>query len=124
MASVQPAAMQQPTLPPNLTQQQIQAAYEKYKLLKTQKTPNNDPELLKLQHFLTLVKQQQHMRQLAAQKQQQMQQAKAQVPPLPPQQPPVMNGQTNGAVANGAKPVSGQMDGVLQDANGAPNAAV
>ena len=119
MASVQPAAMQQQNhLPPNLTQQQIQAAYEKYKLLKTQKVPNNDPELLKLQQFLTYVQQQSNARKLAQQNQQQMMQQKAQMQGQQPQSQPQMNGQTNGAVTNGIKPAEPQMDGQQNNANG------
>lgn len=118
MASVQPAAMQQQTtLPQNLTQQQIQAAYEKYKLMKAQKVPDNDPELRRLQGFLTHVQQQQKMRQLAAQKQQMMMQQKGQ---MPVQQQPqsAMNGQTNGAVQNGMNGASTQMDGPAPVLNG------
>ncbi|KAK5097674.1 transcriptional regulator [Exophiala xenobiotica] len=125
MASVQPAAMQHPnpmqamgqTLPPNLTQQQIQAAYEKYKLLKAQGVPPNDPELLKLQQFLTYVQQQQQARKQAQVKMAQMQQQKAQMQ-AQGQPQHQMNGQSNGAVQNGPKPANAQMDGIQPEANG------
>ncbi|KAK5077246.1 transcriptional regulator [Lithohypha guttulata] len=123
MASVQPAAMQQPSpLPVNTTQQQIQAAYEKYKLLKAQNVPNNDPEFVRLQQFLTHVQQQQQMRKLAHQKQQQMMQAKAQMQGQPQGQMS-MNGQANGAVMNGMKPADVPVDGPQLTSNGSGPAA-
>lgn len=123
MASVQPAGMPQTIqVPSNLTQQQIQAAFEKYKLLKNQGTPNNDPELLRLQQLLQLVQAQQNARKMAAAKQQallqQQQQQKTQLQggqQLPQSQ---MNGQANGAVTNGTKPADNQME-VVQSATGA-----
>jgi len=105
------------TLPPNLTQQQIQAAYEKYKLLKAQGVPPNDPELLKLQQFLTYVQQQQQARKQAQVKMAQMQQQKAQMQ-AQGQPQHQMNGQSNGAVQNGPKPANAQMDGIQPEANG------
>ncbi|KAK5951433.1 transcriptional regulator [Knufia fluminis] len=131
MASVQPAAMQQPnpmqsmgqTLPPNLTQQQIQAAYEKYKLLKAQKVPQTDPELLKLQQFLTYVQQQQQARKQAQMKMAHMQQQKTQMQ-AQGQPQPQMNGQSNGAVQNGGNPSNAQMDGIQSEANGIAHARV
>ena len=102
-----------PHIPNNLTQQQIQAAFEKYKLLKSQGTSNNDPELVRLQQLLQLVQAQQNARKMAAAKQQALlQQQKAQLQGGQQQSQSQMNGQVNGAASNGTKPADNQMDSV------------
>lgn len=124
MASVQPAAMQQQTsLPPNITQQSVQAAYEKYKLLKSQKVPPNDPELLKLQQFLTMVQRQQAAHKAAVQNRQQMQQQKAQMQAQQQMQQPQVNGQANGANGNDMKQTENQPDNPQMSTNGAASVA-
>ncbi|KAI1617508.1 adenosinetriphosphatase [Exophiala viscosa] len=131
MASVQSApAMQTSSLPPNLSQSQVQEVYQKFQRMKAQNVPETDPEYLKAHRFLTAVQQQQNYRKMAAlqaQKQQQQLQAQQQQQPTPQ---PVSHPQQNGQQINGnvtAPPSNGTSSGQQEPAavvvNGASVAA-
>ncbi|KAJ4409673.1 transcriptional regulator [Gnomoniopsis sp. IMI 355080] len=85
MASVQPAGPVQfpgaglPSLPANLTQQQVKDVFQKFQEMKKNNTPPNDPEFIKTANFLASFQQHQHFRkkQMEFQKMQQQQQAAA-----------------------------------------------
>ncbi|ROV99021.1 hypothetical protein VSDG_03668 [Cytospora chrysosperma] len=98
MASVQSAAPVQQfpgaSLPGNLTQQQVQEMLHKFREMKKNNTPANDPEFLKTQQFLFNLQQQSQLRKQQAQLQQQMQQKQQQQ-----QQQQQQQAVTNGAPA-------------------------
>ncbi|KAF3769655.1 hypothetical protein M406DRAFT_96496 [Cryphonectria parasitica EP155] len=68
MASVQPAGPVHmpgaglPSLPSNLTQQQVKDVYQKFQEMKKNNTPTTDPEFIKTSNFLASFQQHQRMR--------------------------------------------------------------
>ncbi|EXJ75567.1 uncharacterized protein A1O5_00073 [Cladophialophora psammophila CBS 110553] len=120
MTSVQSAPAIQanvPSLPPNLSQAQVQEVYQKFQRMKAQNVPENDPEYLKAYRFLTAVQQQQNYRKLQAQKQAQAQaQLQARMQIAQQQQHPQsnqhaalqVNGNANTSTTNGIS--NGQQD--------------
>ncbi|KUI65287.1 Chromatin structure-remodeling complex subunit snf21 [Cytospora mali] len=105
MASVQSAAPVQfpgASLPANLTQQQVQDMVNKFREMKKNNTPPNDPEFLKTQQFLFSLQQQSHFRKQQAQLQQQQMQQKQQ-----------QQAATNGAPAGGPVGQNAPQQGAL-----------
>ncbi|PSS00932.1 SNF2 family N-terminal domain-domain-containing protein [Coniella lustricola] len=109
MASVQPAGPVHipgaglPNLPPNVTQQHVKEAFQKFQEMKKNNTPSNDPEFIKTSNFLASFQQHQRMRakQLEYQRMQQSQH--------PQQQPSAL---TNGTAPDGSTATNGVPPGV------------
>ncbi|KAL1957692.1 hypothetical protein VTO42DRAFT_5669 [Malbranchea cinnamomea] len=111
MASIQPGPHAPPpcfSLPPGLTQQQVQEVYQKYRQMQEQGVRHDDPEFLKAHNLLAAVQRQQaYQKQRLAQQQllaQRQQQAMRQ------QQAPVSGQQANGVASadNGTNGVDGR----------------
>ncbi|KAL9624987.1 MAG: hypothetical protein Q9160_000716 [Pyrenula sp. 1 TL-2023] len=109
-------------IPPNLTQQQLQEAYAKFKRMSEQNVPKTDPEYLKVYRLLQTAKDDQQRKKAFAmhQQQTQLQQNREQ-----PQQPGI-----NGAGGHAPNGVNGNMPqqfaagAKATNVNHAPNTAV